>query len=174
MLTVPGLCWLCRMPLALGHWGICSVCSHAAHKHEMLCPQCGLPTAHIALPCGRCLKKPPPWQRLITVSSYTPPLSPLIHQLKFSQRSEIASALSRLLLLAVLHARRTSRLQLPDRLVSVPLWRRRHWRRGLIRAICFANRYRTGCTVNGIAKPSRVQEPQQLSIFSTPACASAT
>ncbi|EHY5866947.1 TPA: DNA utilization protein GntX, partial [Escherichia coli] len=25
MLTVPGLCWLCRMPLALGHWGICSV-----------------------------------------------------------------------------------------------------------------------------------------------------
>ncbi|EHK6579138.1 DNA utilization protein GntX [Escherichia albertii] len=130
MLTVPGLCWLCRMPLALGHWGICSVCSHAAHKHEMLCPQCRLPTAHIALPCGRCLKKPPPWQRLITVSSYTPPLSPLIHQLKFSQRSEIASALSRLLLLAVLHARRTSGLQLPDRLVSVPLWRHRHWRRG--------------------------------------------
>ncbi|EEA8077810.1 DNA utilization protein GntX, partial [Salmonella enterica subsp. enterica] len=25
MLTVPGLCWLCRMPLALSHWGICSV-----------------------------------------------------------------------------------------------------------------------------------------------------
>ncbi|MGE9527039.1 hypothetical protein, partial [Escherichia coli] len=22
MLTVPGLCWLCRMPLTLGHWGI--------------------------------------------------------------------------------------------------------------------------------------------------------
>ncbi|VDZ97565.1 gluconate periplasmic binding protein [Salmonella enterica subsp. enterica] len=21
MLTVPGLCWLCRMPLALSHWG---------------------------------------------------------------------------------------------------------------------------------------------------------
>lgn len=27
MLTVPGLCWLCRMPLALSHWGICSVCA---------------------------------------------------------------------------------------------------------------------------------------------------
>ncbi len=61
---------------------------------------------------------------------YAPPLSPLIHQLKFSRRSEIASALSRLLLLEVLHARRTTGLQLPDRIISVPLWQRRHWRRG--------------------------------------------
>ena len=52
------------------------------------------------------------------------------HQLKFSRRSEIASALSRLLLLEVLHARRTTGLQLPDRIISVPLWQRRHWRRG--------------------------------------------
>lgn len=74
--------------------------------------------------------KPPPWQRLVTVADYAPPLSPLIHQLKFSRRSEIASALSRLLLLEVLHARRTTGLQLPDRIVSVPLWQRRHWRRG--------------------------------------------
>ena len=104
MLTVPGLCWLCRMP--------------------------GLPATHSHLPCGRCLQKPPPWQRLVTVADYAPPLSLLIHQLKFSRRSEIASALSRLLLLEVLHARRTTGLQLPDRIISVPLWQRRHWRRG--------------------------------------------
>ncbi|ESU80878.1 Amidophosphoribosyltransferase family protein [Shigella dysenteriae WRSd3] len=36
MLTVPGLCWLCRMPLALGHWGICSVCSRAARTDKTL------------------------------------------------------------------------------------------------------------------------------------------
>ena len=113
MLTVPGLCWLCRMPLALGHWGICSVCSRAARSDKTLCPQCGLPG-----------------QRLVTVADYAPPLSPLIHQLKFSRRSEIASALARLLLLEVLHARRTTGLQLPDRIISVPLWQRRHWRRG--------------------------------------------
>ena len=130
MLTVPGLCWLCRMPLALGHWGICSVCSRAARTDKTLCPQCGLPATHSHLPCGRCLQKPPPWQRLVTVADYAPPLSPLIHQLKFSRRSEIASALSRLLLLEVLHARRTTGLQLPDRIISVPLWQRRHWRRG--------------------------------------------
>ena len=130
ILTVPGLCWLCRMPLALGHWGICSVCSRATRTDKTLCPQCGLPATHSHLPCGRCLQKPPPWQRLVTVADYAPPLSPLIHQLKFSRRSEIASALSRLLLLEVLHARRTTGLQLPDRIISVPLWQRRHWRRG--------------------------------------------
>lgn len=130
MLTVPGLCWLCRMPLALSHWGICSVCTRAARRHVSLCPQCGLPAAHAAIPCGRCLQKPPPWQRLVTVSDYVPPLSLLIHLLKFSRRSDAAAALSRLLLLEVLHAHRASTLPLPDRLVSVPLWQRRHWRRG--------------------------------------------
>lgn len=63
MLTVPGLCWLCRMPLALSHWGICSVCARAVRQRVSLCPQCGLPAAHPSLPCGRCLQKPPLWSR---------------------------------------------------------------------------------------------------------------
>ncbi len=74
--------------------------------------------------------KPPLWQRLVSVSDYTPPLSLLVHQLKFTRRSEIAAALARLLLQEVLMARRSTGLQLPDRIVSVPLWSRRHWRRG--------------------------------------------
>ncbi|EKY5003086.1 DNA utilization protein GntX [Citrobacter amalonaticus] len=130
MLTVPGLCWLCRMPLALSRWGICSVCERAARRHVSLCPRCGLPSAHPTMACGRCLQKAPPWQRLITVSDYAPPLSTLIHQLKFSRRSDIAPALSRVLLLEVLQARRQTGLTLPDRLISVPLWQRRYWRRG--------------------------------------------
>lgn len=84
--------------------------------------------------------KPPPWQRLVSVSDYTPPLSLLVHQLKFTRRSEIAAALARLLLQEVLMARRSTGLQLPDRIVSVPLWSRRHWRRDLTKAICYANR----------------------------------
>lgn len=130
MLTVPGLCWLCRMPLALPHSGICSVCYRAAHLTDTLCPQCGLPAASMTLPCGRCLQKPPPWQRLVAVNAYAPPLSALIHQLKFSRRPELAAALARLQLLAILDARRTTRLPLPDRIVSVPLYSRRQWRRG--------------------------------------------
>ncbi len=128
MLTVPGLCWLCRMPLALSHWGFvpyarapsasASACARNADYPPRILRSRSLPA------------KPPPRQRLVSVSDYTPPLSLLVHQLKFTRRSEIAAALARLLLQEVLMARRSTGLQLPDRIVSVPLWSRRHWRRG--------------------------------------------
>ncbi len=65
--------------------------------------------------------------RLVSVGNYTPPLV-LVHRLKFTRRNEIAAALARLLQ-EVLMAPRWL-VQLPDRIVSVPLWSRRHWRRG--------------------------------------------
>ncbi|WP_312952593.1 DNA utilization protein GntX [Superficieibacter sp.] len=126
MLTACGLCWLCRMPLALPQWGICSRCASTLFARAPVCPQCGLPAQHEHLPCGRCLQKPPPWQRLIAVSDYIPPLSTLIHRFKFSGKAELAPALARLLLLASFQRRQPR----PDRLISVPLWQKRHWRRG--------------------------------------------
>ena len=81
MLTVPGLCWLCRMPLALSRWGICSVCTRSLQWRIGICPQCGLPATNPSLPCGRCLKKSPPWSALVAVDDYVPPLSRLIHAL---------------------------------------------------------------------------------------------
>ncbi|MBT1872841.1 DNA utilization protein GntX [Enterobacter mori] len=130
MLTVPGLCWLCRMPLALSAWGMCSVCTRSLEGRIAGCPQCGLPAFSLALPCGRCLKKAPPWQALVAVDNYVPPLSSLIHALKFSHQSVLAMPLARLLLLAVLQARRTRALPRVDMLMNVPLHHRRHWRRG--------------------------------------------
>ncbi|MGL4427869.1 MAG: DNA utilization protein GntX [Silvania sp.] len=130
MLTVPGLCWLCQMPLALSHWGVCSVCERAIVAPVSVCPQCGLPAIHPRQPCGRCLRKSPPWQALVAVDDYRPPVSPLVHQLKFSRQSQLALPLARLLLLAVLRARRSRALPGVDLLMSVPLWSRRHWRRG--------------------------------------------
>lgn len=127
MLTVHGLCWLCKMPLALPAWGICSRCTGSLFKRINTCPQCGLPSSDIGTPCGRCLQKPPPWLRLVAVNDYQPPLTQLIYHFKFSGKAELAPALARLLLLA---ARRTSGLPPPEQFVSVPLWRRRHWRRG--------------------------------------------
>ncbi|MEG5986137.1 DNA utilization protein GntX [Enterobacter kobei] len=130
MLTVPGLCWLCKMPLALSAWGVCSVCTRSLERRITTCPQCGLPAANRYLPCGRCLKKPPPWSTLVAVDDYVRPLSRLIHALKFSGQSSLALPLARLLLLAVLQARRTRALPKIDMVVNVPLYRRRHWRRG--------------------------------------------
>ncbi|ENY3730806.1 TPA: DNA utilization protein GntX [Enterobacter kobei] len=130
MLTVPGLCWLCKMPLALSAWGVCSVCTRSLERRITTCPQCGLPAANRYLPCGRCLKKPPPWSALVAVDDYVRPLSRLIHALKFSGQSSLAPPLARLLLLAVLQARRTRALPKIDMVVNVPLYRHRHWRRG--------------------------------------------
>lgn len=130
MLTACGLCWLCRMPLALPSWGICSRCVNALSRQSSVCPQCGLPAQDARFACGRCLQKAPQWQRLIAVNDYVAPLSSLIHRFKFSGKAELAPALARLLLLEYLHARQQYGLPRPDRLVSVPLWQKRHWRRG--------------------------------------------
>jgi len=51
----------------------------------------------------------------------------MVHRFKFSGKAELAPTLARLLLLAV---RKQNGLPPPDRLISVPLWQRRHWRRG--------------------------------------------
>ncbi|PUB50762.1 gluconate periplasmic binding protein with phosphoribosyltransferase domain, GNT I system [Enterobacter sp. OLF] len=118
------------MPLALSAWGVCSVCTRSLERRITTCPQCGLPAANRYLPCGRCLKKPPPWSALVAVDDYVRPLSRLIHALKFSGQSSLALPLARLLLLAVLQARRTRALPKIDMVVNVPLYRRRHWRRG--------------------------------------------
>ena len=66
----------------------------------------------------------------MAVDDYVPPLNRLIHALKFSGQSSLARPLARLLLLAVLQARRHRALPKIDMVVNVPLYRRRHWRRG--------------------------------------------
>lgn len=163
------------MPNATGvrSLGICSVCSRATRTDKTLCPQCGLPATHSHLPAVAACKTAAP-QRLVTVADYAPPLSLLIHQLKFSRRSEIASALSRLLLLEVLHARRTTGLQLPDRIISVPLWQRRHWRRGFNQSDLLCQPLSRWLHCQWDSKPSHVHGPLRPSIFSVPGCASAT
>ena len=127
MLTAHGLCWLCQMPLALAHWGICSRCARAVSPRLSLCPRCGLPAANTRFACGRCLQKAPPWQRLIAVNDYVAPLSTLVKTWKFRAKPELALALARLLLLRL---RQSASWDKPDTIIAVPLWRHRHWRRG--------------------------------------------
>lgn len=130
MLSIPALCWLCAMPLALARHGLCSCCTRALLKSPPVCPQCGLPSMNPRTPCGRCLQRPPPWQHLVSVNDYRAPLSTLLHRLKFANSTALATPLSRLLLLCVLQARRERALPLPDMLISIPLHRHRQWRRG--------------------------------------------
>ncbi len=164
MLTAHSLCWLCQMPLAMAHWGMCSRCTASLLVTPSLCPQCGLPALAPALPCGRCLQKPPPWQRLVTVNSYAPPLSGLVHQFKFARHPELAAALARLLLLRL---RLNCGLPPVDRIVCVPLWQRRHWRRGFNQseALCRPLARWMGCAWRGdaLTRSRRTATQHQLS-----------
>jgi ComF family protein len=72
----------------------------------------------------------PEWDTITYVTDYLPPLSSLIHHLKFTGSPSLAPSLARLLLLRVLAARRDGRITIPDIILSVPLHRSRAWRRG--------------------------------------------
>ncbi|QDY43312.1 DNA utilization protein GntX [Candidatus Pantoea soli] len=137
MLAIPALCWLCRLPLHLAHHGLCSSCLRQLPALPSLCPCCGLPgsSAHL---CGRCLRRPPPWQGLICVSDYVPPLSHWVQQLKFSRVIALRVMLARLLLLKLLTKRRCAQLPRIDLVLSVPLHRRRAWQRGFNQAALLA------------------------------------
>lgn len=123
-------CWLCLLPLTLPHHGICHQCYASLPTRVPCCLRCGLPSEHPLHPCGRCLQHPPPWQHLISVSDYCPPLNLLIQRLKYQQEWSLATALARLLLLSYLDARRVRLLPKPDILTIVPLHRQRQWLRG--------------------------------------------
>ncbi len=129
MLSMPGCCWLCHLPLHLAVQGMCSHCLRRLPPLPPCCPQCGLP-AFSHQPCGRCLQKPPPWHALVAVTAYQPPLSQLVSQLKFSGVTALSVMLARLILLSWLQARRDRQLQRPDMILTVPLHHHRAWRRG--------------------------------------------
>lgn len=129
MLSMPGRCWLCHLPLHLTFHGLCSHCLRSLPPLPPCCPQCGLP-APGHRPCGRCLQNPPPWQALVAVTAWRPPLSRLVSQLKFSAVTALSVMLARLILLSWLQARRNRGLPRPDILLTVPLHGRRAWRRG--------------------------------------------
>lgn len=130
MLPMPGICWLCHLPLRVAQHGICSLCLRQLPALPPLCPRCALPSQHPHLPCGRCLNQPPPWQMLVCVSDYVPPLSEFVHRLKFSGVTALSVMLARLLLLSWLQARRRNAVSPPNLLLCVPLHKKRLWQRG--------------------------------------------
>ncbi len=82
------------------------------------------------MPCGRCLQRPPPWQRLVFVGDYVAPLSQLVKRFKFHRAPELAPTLARLMLLRWQQARREQNLNRPDLILAVPLHATAAERRG--------------------------------------------
>lgn len=130
MLPIHSRCWLCRQPLRLMQQGICSYCLRTLPAKPCCCPVCGLPSGDPYQPCGRCLQKAPPWQALVFVSDYRPPISTLVKNFKFQQTPALAPTLARLILLHWLQAHREQHLNRPEVILAVPLQDKRCWRRG--------------------------------------------
>ena len=132
----------------------CSLCGEVG-SHEDPCPDCvrsldGLlrgtacprcaaplmvttgevpPTAGPALtPCVACLSHPPPFDRVVAPWSFTPPLSGLIHRMKYRRDLAAAAALGRLLAREV--KARPGATPPPGAVIGVPLSRRRLLYRG--------------------------------------------
>lgn len=137
MISPDARCWLCGQSLWLARHGLCSCCRRR-WRTPCLCPRCGLPGSHEALPCGQCLLHPPPWQALLAVSDYAPPLSLLLARFKFQRQTALAQPLAREILLRWRQIRYLPGFRQPDLLLPVPLHARRAWRRGYNQAALLA------------------------------------
>ncbi|MNF30959.1 DNA utilization protein GntX [compost metagenome] len=121
-----GLCLLCRQPCD-DQPLLCSWCQHSLHQPCRKCRLCAtpLPEQHTGneLLCGRCQRRPPPWERLQVIGDYQPPYSLLIPRLKYSGQILLAPLLARLL------ADHLEGDDPPEAIIPVPLhWWRQWWR----------------------------------------------
>ncbi|MFM5193765.1 ComF family protein [Aeromonas media] len=121
-----GLCLLCRQPCD-DQPLLCRWCQHSLHQPCRKCRLCATPLpehqAGNELLCGRCQRRPPPWERLQVIGDYQPPYSLLIPRLKYSGHILLAPLLARLL------ADHLEGDDPPEAIIPVPLhWWRQWWR----------------------------------------------
>ncbi len=130
----PPTCILCGDP-APGTLDLCPGCHGDLTANAPCCPLCALPTAAGAehLPCGRCLKKRPLFERCLAPLRYLPPADELIGGLKFHGRLSHGRVMGELL--ADYLAWRLTPGDHPQVLIPVPLHPRRLRERGFNQAL---------------------------------------
>lgn len=120
-----GHCLLCQQP---GDEPLlCHPCRLALRQSIRRCHGCAAPLPEVMgtdqLWCGRCQRRPPPWQRLQVIGDYRPPWPVLVGRFKYAKQWQLAPVLARLL---------ADHLDLsapPEVILPVPL----HWWRRLRR-----------------------------------------
>lgn len=134
----PRTCSLC------GEVGVphnpCADCERSleALAHRAACPRCAAPLSvnpadaiapagPAATPCLTCLRQPPPFDRVVAPWSFAPPLSSLIHRMKYHRELAAAAALGRLL---AREAALRPGFAMPGAVIGMPISRRRLLHRG--------------------------------------------
>ncbi|MCB5188494.1 ComF family protein [Methylobacillus caricis] len=122
-LLFPQSCLLCSNRQA-GPIGICHSCLDDMPWHiDNVCPQCALPSVSNHL-CGRCLQKPPAFDATLSLFQYQYPVSAMLQQYKYGQMLTLAQTWGEIL------AMRIGERVLPDRIIPMPLHKKRLQERG--------------------------------------------
>ncbi|EOD57109.1 ComF family protein [Aeromonas molluscorum] len=122
-----GLCLLCRQPCDHAPL-LCHCCRVSLRQHVHRCQLCAAPLEGIWPICGRCQRRPPPWERLQVIGDYLPPYPWLIPRLKYGGDLLLPPLLARLL------ADHLTLEEPPEAIIPVPLHWWRQWRRGFNQA----------------------------------------
>lgn len=125
---LPSRCVLC----GLSGGELCSGCEVDLHVNTHCCPRCALPLppALHGHECGRCIKRPPPFDAAFSPWVYDYPIDGLIRRLKFARELDVGRLLSERMAQMLLDVRQP----LPDALVPVPLSAQRFRERGFNQA----------------------------------------
>ena len=124
----PPRCVLCGAP-GFNDMDICQICYRELPWIESACIQCAIPLPGRRadrLKCGQCLKKPPAFDRSLSLFSYEKGAVRLIQQLKFNEKLANSRLLGGMLQAAV----ETNTTKMPDCFLPVPLSKRRLRQRG--------------------------------------------
>jgi ComF family protein len=123
----PSSCSLCGLP-ATRYQNLCDGCHNELKYIQNSCIQCAvpLPGTTLGTKCGHCLVKPPHFDQSISLLAYQAPATHLVQSLKFRQQLANAALLGELLSEKI----ETQCSVLPERIIPVPLHRKRLRQRG--------------------------------------------
>jgi ComF family protein len=124
---LPPLCLLCNAPGTAGR-DLCAGCATDLPGPEPACPVCG-DTVPVALICGQCRRRPPPFVSTTAALRYAEPADRLVIDLKFRDRLPAARLLGALLGDVV------ADVEPPEVLLPVPLHPARLRERGFNQAL---------------------------------------
>jgi ComF family protein len=132
-LMLPPRCLVCGEAGADCH-DLCVDCQRALPWNSSACAHCGLPMPEPVAACGRCLKKPPPLDRVHAAFRYRFPVDRLLPRFKFhhdlAAGRELAEAMRTMLTDAMLVDD-----ERPHALIAVPLHLKRLRQRGYNQAL---------------------------------------
>lgn len=161
----PPTCILCGDPAPV-HRDLCPGCQGDLTPNEPCCPVCALPAPVGAgdLPCGRCLKKNPLFDRCLAPFRYLPPADELIGGLKFRGRLSHARVMGELM--ADHLVGRVAGDDYPQVLIPVPLHPRRLRERSFNQAMELARPVarRLGIPLHAQGCRRRIATPQQTGL----------